>query len=508
MSSHHLPTQQHLVDTQTPLTLKEAYKAAAHPDTHLSVSARAMAQIKQCRQYLAHKIEHSDHAFYGINTGFGLLCNVRIDKDKLSELQHNLLLSHAVGCGRSIPRPIVRLMLLLKIRSLSYGHSGVPEATVQRLVDFFNHNILPVVYEQGSLGASGDLAPLAHLCLPLIGLGEVWHDSNRRSAAEVLAEKGWQPLLLGPKEGLALINGTQFMSAFGVWCGQKAKELMRWANLIAAVNIDAYQALTLPFMPLLHSVRPHKGQIKTAKQVLKFLAGSALADLPKTQVQDCYSFRCIPQVHGASYEAIQYACSVITQEINSVTDNPLIFEQEDIIVSGGHFHGQPLALALDFLAIALAELGSISERRIYKILDGTRGLPVFLTEDSGLHSGMMMLQYTAAALVSQNKQYCTPASVDSIPSSNGQEDHVSMGANAAVKCYMVLENVMQILAIELICAAQALEMRKQKCSNLPSSPIIEDLLTKFRQVVPYLSDDRYLHKDMLEATCFLHRNKI
>lgn len=488
---------------QGKLRIADAYRAVAQNYT-LSLPSSVIEKIDLCQQYVERKIAEPNATYYGINTGFGVMCNVRISTQDLSLLQRNLLLSHAVGTGAVVPIPLIKLMLLLKAQSLSYGHSGVKVSTISRLLDFFRLDIIPFVPEQGSLGASGDLAPLSHLSLPLIGEGEVFYNNKQMSATQALSDAGLEPLILGAKEGLALINGTQFMSAYGIWCVHHAKRLLRHASLIAATSIEAYNAHSLPMHPAIHQVRAHKGQIKTAKQILKYLKGSQLRELPKMQVQDCYSFRCIPQVHGASYDAVQYAKKVVTREINAVTDNPLVFPNEDLIVSGGNFHGQPLALALDFLAIALAEIGSISERRIFKLLDGTC-LPPMLTEHAGLHSGLMIVQYTAAALASQNKQLCTPASVDSIVTSNGQEDHVSMGANAATKCLKVLQNTEAILAAEWLCAAQALDFRKKMADNKKSSETIEQLLADFRKQVPHLEEDRLLYNDVQKSISFWTR---
>lgn len=469
----------------------------------LILSAEAKQRIQKCRAFLDEKMSKQDAIFYGINTGFGSLCNTQISFDELTQLQENLLLSHACGTGDIVPREVVKLMLLLKIQSLSYGNSGVQLTTVERLVEFFNADILPVVYQQGSLGASGDLAPLAHLSLPLLGLGEVWQQQGtgweKVPSSEVLQKQGLNPIQLQSKEGLALINGTQFMLAYGIWNIIKAQQLYAQANAIAAISIDAFDAKLEPFSPQLHHIRPHKGQVETAKQIRDLLKGSEIGKQTKNQVQDPYAFRCIPQVHGASYDTFQYVASVLETEMNSVTDNPNIFVADDLILSGGNFHGQPLALVLDFLAIALAELGSISERRTFQLISGLRGLPPFLTPNPGLNSGMMIPQYTAASIVSQNKQLCTPASIDSIVSSNGQEDHVSMGANAATKCYQVVNNVERILAIELLNAAQALEFRRP----LQSSAKVEQLFTAYRKEVTYNTSDRALYVDIESSIRFL-----
>ncbi|MDQ3046105.1 MAG: histidine ammonia-lyase [Bacteroidota bacterium] len=465
----------------------------------LVLSDEAKVNIIRCREYLDNKMASQKEPVYGINTGFGSLCNVAIPDHELAQLQENLVMSHACGTGDEVPPEVVKLMLLLKIQALCYGRSGVQLETVERLVDLFNHDVLPVIYQLGSLGASGDLAPLAHMSLPLIGMGEVYYNGSKQNASEVLKELKLKPVKLRSKEGLALLNGTQFMSAYGVWCVLKSYRLKNAADLIGAASLDAFDGRIDPFKPHIHIIRPHQGQILTAANFRKILEGSELIKRKKEHVQDPYSFRCIPQVHGASRDTITYVESVILTEINSVTDNPTVFPDEDEIISGGNFHGQPLALALDFLAIALAELGSISERRTYQLIAGLRGLPPFLVAKPGLNSGLMIPQYTAAGIVSQNKQLCSPASVDSIVSSNGQEDHVSMGANAATKCYRVVENLERILAIELLNASQALEFRKP----LKSSAIIEKMISDYRKRVSFVDADKILYTEIEASIQFL-----
>lgn len=466
----------------------------------LALSDEAKLNIQKCREYLDKKMDKSDDPIYGINTGFGSLCNVKISKENLSQLQENLVKSHACGTGDEVPHEIVKIMLLLKIQSLSYGHSGVQVQTVERLVDFYNNDILPVIYTQGSLGASGDLAPLAHLSLPLLGEGEVNYDGFRQPARKVLEKMGWQPIVLQSKEGLALLNGTQFMSAYGSYVLLKAMKYSYLADVIAAISLEGFDGRIEPFNELIHFVRPHKGQIVTAQRMKELLEKSQIIKQPKVHVQDPYSFRCIPQVHGASKDTIDYVKKVFKTEINSVTDNPNIFIDSDVIISGGNFHGQPLALALDFLGIALAELGSISERRTYQLISGLRGLPAFLVDNPGLNSGFMIPQYTAASIASQNKQLATPASVDSIVSSNGQEDHVSMGANAATKCLKIMENLERILAIELMNASQAIEYRRP----LQTSEFLESFLKSYREEVPLVKEDRILHYDIENSVAFLN----
>ncbi len=465
----------------------------------LALSDDARQRIVRCREYLDRKMEHPERPIYGITTGFGSLCNISVGRDELAQLQKNLVMSHACGTGERVPAEIVRLILLLKIQSLSYGYSGVQLATVERLIDFYNNDILPVIYQQGSLGASGDLAPLAHMSLPLLGLGEVVCDGAVRPAAEVLAERGWQPIVLQSKEGLALLNGTQFMSAYGVWSLLKAQRLSEWADRIGAMSLDAFDGRIESFCDEVHLIRGHKGQLETARAFRRLLEGSELIAREKQHVQDPYSFRCIPQVHGASKDTIAYVASVLETEINSATDNPTVFPDEDMVVSAGNFHGQPIALAMDFLAIAVAELGNISERRTYKLISGSRGLPNFLVAKPGLNSGFMIPQYTAASIVSQTKGLCMPASVDSIPSSQGQEDHVSMGSNAATKLARVVCNTERVLAIELMNAAQALEFRRPARSSEP----IETLLADYRKRVPFVDNDQVMYPHIEASIRFL-----
>lgn len=465
----------------------------------ISLSEDARNKIIRCREYLDQKIKNSREPIYGINTGFGSLYNRHISNDQLEKLQENLVKSHACGAGPAVPEEIVKLMLLLKVQSLSYGYSGVQLVTVERLIDMFNNQVLPVIYEMGSLGASGDLAPLAHLSLPLIDLGEVNFGGKLYPSSVINKKFAWPSIHFQAKEGLALLNGTQFMSAYGVWCTSHAQRILKLSNLVSALSLDVFDGRAEPFLPLIHAIRPQEGQRKVAAAISALLEGSQLIAQPKKHVQDPYSFRCIPQVHGASADAIGYVSHIILTEVNSVTDNPNIFPEADMIISAGNFHGQPLALALDFLAIALSEIGNISERRTYQLVSGARELPNYLVANPGINSGLMIPQYTAASLVSQNKQLCTPASVDSIVSSNGQEDHVSMGANAATKAYRVVNNVYTILAIELITAAQALTFRRP----LRTSEQLEDLVNTFRQAVPFIENDRVLHDDIQNAEKFL-----
>ncbi len=471
--------------------LKDNYK--------IELSEESKNRILKCRQYLDDKMASHDGPIYGINTGFGSLCDVQISRKELGTLQSNLVKSHACGIGEEVPQEVVKLMILLKIQSLSYGHSGVQLCTVERLIEFFNHDILPVVFQLGSLGASGDLAPLAHMSLPLLGLGEVYYKGEKRDTDSVYKELNWEPISLRSKEGLALLNGTQFMSAYGVISLLKTFRASQLADIISAVSLEAFDGRIEPFNDLVHQIRHHKGQIKTAERIRMLLEGSEIVNQHKEHVQDPYSFRCIPQVHGASKDSVNYVAYVFSCEINAVTDNPTIFPDDDIIISGGNFHGQPLALALDNLAIAVAEWGNISERRTYQLLSGKRNLPAFLVAKPGLNSGFMIPQYTAASIVNQNKQLCTPCSVDSIESSQGQEDHVSMGANSATKGYKVVQNLERILAIELFNAAQALEFRKPK----KSSPFIEVFISEYRKYVSFIENDQIMSKAMNKSVEFI-----
>lgn len=465
----------------------------------IELSDDAQRRISECRKYLDKKIEESTVPIYGVTTGFGSLCNVSIGSDYLAQLQINLMMSHACGTGDRVPNDIVKIMLLLKIQSLSYGFSGCQLATVNRLIDFFNNDVYPIVYMQGSLGASGDLVPLAHLSLPLVGLGEVEYKGKVLTSVELLKKFKWQPIQLASKEGLALLNGTQNMGAFAVWSLLQSQRLSKWADKIAAMSLDAYYGLTAPFTDAVHQVRPHKGQIVTAARMRELLEGSEIIEKPKSYVQDPYSFRCIPQVHGTVKDTIEYVRSVVDVEVNSATDNPTVCPDEDLIISAGNFHGEPIAMPMDFLAIALCELANISERRIYKLVSGTRGLPSFLVANPGVNSGFMIPQYTAASIVSLNKTLSTPSSVDSIPSSQGQEDHVSMGANAAIKLYKVVLNTERVLAIELFNAAQALDFRRP----LKSSPAVEAIHAAYRKVVPFIVDDEVMYPHIAQSIEFL-----
>ncbi|MBR7094091.1 MAG: histidine ammonia-lyase [Prevotella sp.] len=493
MKTHQISAE-HLSIERIGEIINEGYK--------LELGSDARQRITHCREYLDRKIAESEVPIYGVTTGFGSLCKISISEDQLSQLQINLMMSHACGIGERVSNEIVKIMLLLKIQSLSYGYSGSKLDTVERLIDFFNNDIYPIVYRQGSVGASGDLVPLAHLCLPLCGLGDVEYQGKCMSGAEVTKMMGWEPIRLASKEGLALLNGTQNMSAHAVWALIKAKRLIDWGDSIAAMSLEAYDGRIEPFTLAVHTVRPHKGQIDTANRMRELLEGSQLIKQPKVNVQDPYSFRCIPQVHGTVKDTYDYVKSVIDTEINSATDNPTVCPDEDLIISAGNFHGEPIALPMDFLCIAMNELGSISERRTYKLVSGTRDLPSFLVAKPGVNSGFMIPQYTAAAIASQSKTLCMPASADTIPTSQGQEDHVSMGANAATKLVQVIDNTERILAIELFNAAQALEFRRP----LKSSPVIEKLHADYRQVVPFIDDDQIMYPHIAASVKFLQEH--
>ncbi len=465
----------------------------------LELSEESKSNIISCRNYLDNKLKTHDKPIYGINTGFGSLCNTSVSDDELEQLQENLVKSHACGMGDEVDSEIVRLMMLLKIHALSIGKSGVCLETVEGLVALYNAGVYPVVYELGSLGASGDLAPLAHMTLALIGMGEVNYEGKKQDAKDVLEILNLKALRLKSKEGLALMNGTQFMCSHAVTALLRARNIINKSDKITALSIDAYLGRLDPFNINLHTIRPHNGQIETSKRITNLLKESEIMNQEKIAVQDPYSFRCVPQVHGATKDTISYVESVVETEMNSVTDNPTVFPDEDLVLSGGNFHGQPLALVMDFLAIALAELGSISERRVYRLISGERNLPPFLVANPGLNNGFMIPQYAAASIVSQNKQLCTPASVDSISSSNEQEDHVSMGANAATKLLRVVANVERVLSVELFAASQALYLREP----LKTSAELQEFVTEFRKEVPFVQDDIVMYEMMHKAEKFV-----
>ena len=463
--------------------------------------------VESSRQVVDRALQQNE-AFYGINTGFGYLKNVRIEAAELGQLQHNLLLSHAVGVGDWIPRSVCRLMLQLKIHALAQGFSGISIPTFNRLLDLAKRDLIPAIPMQGSVGASGDLAPLAHMSLPLLGYGFIWDKKGKEvePAEIVLDREGLKPVELAAKDGLALINGTQMMSAYGAYVLERALHYLKVVDVIASMSLEALQGSMKPFDERVHQIRPHRGQNEVAANVRRLLVDSEILESHRDcgKVQDPYSLRCVPQVHGASRDAIYHAVQVVETEINSVTDNPLVFDNGDII-SGGNFHGQPLALVLDYAAIALAELGSISERRTYLLLEGHDGLPALLMHETGINSGFMIPQYTAAALVSENKVLCHPASVDSIPTSLGQEDHVSMGSVGAHKLMRVMENLENILAIELFTAAQALDFRKP----LKPGRGVERAHLYVRERVPHGERDYYFKNDLVHcAEIVKHRELV
>lgn len=488
------------IDPSKRLTLGQIRKIL-DDNLHVVLSSVAAERIRHCREYLDHKIAASDRPIYGVTTGFGSLCNVSVPTDDLATLQENLVKSHSCGLGEKLEPEIVRIMLLLKAQSLSYGNSGARLETVQRLLDFFNLGVYPVVYRQGSLGASGDLAPLANMSLPLLGLGEVHFGGRIRPASEVLAELGLEPVRLASKEGLALLNGTQFMAANAVYALLGAEKLIALADKIGALSLDAFDGRIEPFCDEVHVVRAHPGQLQTAQAVRGWLEGSEIIARPKTHVQDPYSFRCMPQVHGAVKDAFAYVLNVIETEINSPTDNPMVFPDLDMIVSAGNFHGEPIALPMDYLCLAMSELANISERRVFRLISGVRGLPSFLVANPGLNSGFMIPQYAAASVVNQSKGLCWPTSCDSIPSSQGQEDHVSMGGNSATKLVQVVDNTRRVLAIELLNAAQAIGFRRP----LRTSPSLEAWCAEYRKVVPFIENDTMMSPLIQASVDFLKR---
>ncbi len=470
-----------------------------HQPCEVILSKDVIERIVKCRNYLDEKIAIPGAIYYGINTGFGDLCNTVIPKEDLENLQINLVLSHACGFGEALPKELVRIINVLKIRSLSYGNSGVSLDLIYTLLEWLKRDLTPYIPALGSLGASGDLAPLAHFSLPLIGEGG-FLDKNGKfvSTREVYAQEGLNPISLKAKEGLALLNGTQLMLGSGVYLLLKLKKLFNLGLKISALSCEGYLARNEAFLPFTHNLRPHQGQKWVASEILRLRNGSEINPDPNT-VQDPYSFRCIPQVLGAVYDAMQYAENIFNIEINSVSDNPLIFPDEDLILSAGNFHGEPLALALDHLSLAMTEMANISERRIFRLLAGKKGLPEFLTPQPGINSGLMIAQYSAAALTSLNRQLASPASADNIESSNGQEDHVSMGANAAWKAHKIFSHLVQVLSIELLAAAQAVEFRKPA----QTSSELQAFFDEYRQHVTFIEKDVWMQKHIELSTQFI-----
>jgi histidine ammonia-lyase len=464
---------------------------------------KVVARVKKCNDYLLDRIATKGDTIYGVNTGFGSLANTRIDDGQLSDLQRRILISHACGVGEEVPSEIVRSMMLLKAKALGQGHSAVAVSTIQRIMDMLHEDVIPVVPRHGSLGASGDLAPLSHMVIPLIGEGHVRIKGGEPvHSSDMLDQMGWEQLNLGPKEGLALINGTQLMLGYGVMALDRIKSIMSWANAIGAMSLESWNGLASPFDDDIHRIRNQEGAREVAKSVRNWLKGSERMEVPRDYVQDPYSFRCIPQVHGASRDVVLSAVELFENEVNAVTDNPLVFPDSDKVVSGGNFHGQPLALALDRLALATHEIASISERRIFKLMGGTRGLPSFLAENPGLNSGFMIAQYTAASLVSLNKQLVTPSSADNADSSNGQEDHVSMGANAAIKLWDIVNHAEQVVAIEALAAAQASDLQEAPAM----SPRLASLKESLRNTAPYISEDVYMKPMIDKALEWIRHN--
>jgi len=483
------------------LTIEQVVKVADDPSLHVSLAAAAIPAINRAAEAVQQFIREG-HIAYGITTGFGAFKDKLIPVEDVEKLQENILLSHAVGVGQTLDDRTVRSMMLIRANTLAKGHSGIRLQTIELLLELLNRNILPIIPSKGSLGASGDLAPLAHMSLPLLGVGQVKMEGHILDASEALQWAGLQPIKLAAKEGLALTNGTTMMTAIGALLVHSAESLMESANCAAALTIEAQNGTLRAFMPQIHAARPQKFQVETAAQLRALLAGSQLTRPDNSSnVQDAYTLRCIPQVHGAVRSAIDYARTVVETELNSVTDNPLLFFEDDRIevISGGNFHGEPLALALDFLAIALADLGNMSERRIAKLIDNhTELYPSFLASQGGLNSGFMLLQYTAAALTSENKTLAHPSSLDSIPSSGNVEDHVSMGANAANHCAMVLENVNTIVAIELMAAAQAIDFRLIEDPTLQQGAGTTTAMRKVREIVPFFEKDTFFQPYLLK----------
>ncbi|MFD2562041.1 histidine ammonia-lyase [Aquimarina rubra] len=457
------------------------------------ISETSREKIRKSRQVVENIVDKG-HPVYGINTGFGPLCTTMISKEETKILQSNILQSHSVGVGDPIDQEIAKLMLILKLQSLSKGYSGIAESTLDRILWHIDNDVIPVVPSQGSVGASGDLAPLSHLFLPLIGLGKVIYNDNEIATSALFKETGLTSLDLGPKEGLALINGTQFIAAHAVKVVEKLHSCLSQADIIGAMMIEGLQGSVKPFYNELHELRPFKGNVHVASRVKSLLKGSEIMEdhIDCDRVQDPYSLRCIPQVHGASRNAWLHLKELVEIELNSVTDNPIIIDEE-LTISGGSFHGQPLAMAIDYACLAASEVGNISDRRIYLALEGNSpGVPKLLMEDTGINSGYMILQYTTAALASENKGLCFPSSADSIPTSLGQEDHVSMGSIGGRKALRVIENVEKILAIELLTAAQAFEFRKP----MKSGVILDEIHKTIRKEVPFAEKDRVFADDI------------
>ncbi|PLX30598.1 MAG: histidine ammonia-lyase [Ignavibacteria bacterium] len=489
------------------LTLEMAM-SVAEKGVQVELAEEARPRMQASRD-LVEKWVRDNKVMYGITTGFGEFSNVHIGTDKLEELQRNLIISHAVGCGDPIPKSITRLLMLLRANALAKGYSGIRIQTVQHLLDMLNRDIVPVIPSQGSVGSSGDLVQLAHLVCGMMGLEQCWtEDGGTRPSAEALKEAGLDPVRLSAKEGLALINGTQMMTAYLTYTTVRAKSLIRQADISGAMTLEGLLGTTNAADPRLHEVRPHPGQQAAARNLLRLLQESEIRESHREGhdvVQDAYSLRCMPQVHGASRDAIDYVEQVLLREINSATDNPLIFADSEQLLEGGNFHGQPVALAADFLGIALSEVANISERRIERMVNGKlSGLPRFLTEKGGLNSGLMIAQYTAASLVSENKVLAHPASVDSIPTSANQEDHNSMGSIGARKAWQIMRNVENVLSIEMLTAAQALDFHTPLDKGC-GTRIAYDVI---RERVTHLDEDRLLYEDVRKVADLVQKNTI
>jgi len=473
-----------------------------HP--YLKLDSEVEAKISAGARFVQEKSKE-DRYIYGVNTGFGALCETRVEAGDMETLQHNLILSHSVGIGEIVPEKISRLVLIIKLLTFRTGHTGITTTTVNRLLDFWNHDIIPTIPKKGTVGASGDLAPLAHFAQPLVGIGKVHFRGQIVKAAHVLEELRWKPIRLKPKEGLALTNGVQYINAIATDCLMRIEELIKCADVLAAMSSQAFSTSCTFYQIRYHETSWHEERRTVAANLMKLLGGSNHFTLPtcNKSMQDPYSFRCIPQVHGAVRQTVRFAKDIIEKECNGVSDNPLFFPEDDLILFGGNLHGESSALVLDFLAIAISELANISERRTYQLLSGERGLPDFLVHKPGLNSGFMITQYTSAALVNENKVLSTPASVDTIPTCQLQEDHVSMGGTSAYKLCQIIENCEYIFAIELMTATQAIEFNK----GLQLSPITQKLFDKFRRHVSFLEKDRVMSDDIEISYAFVLKHK-
>ncbi len=471
----------------------EEFISVTRGGEQVSLTESAVEAINKSRK-LVDDIVEEKRVVYGISTGFGKFSDVSISKDETAQLQKNLIISHSCGVGNPFSEDVSRGIMLLRANALSKGNSGVRLSTIQTLIDMLNKGVTPVIPEKGSLGASGDLAPLSHMVLVMLGEGEAWYQGERLTGAEAMKRAGVPTIELTSKEGLGLINGTQVMTSVGAHAVYDGLQLSALADIAAAMTVEALNGITDAYDDRLHQLRPHQGQINTAKNMLTILEGSARTTRQgEIRVQDAYVLRCVPQVHGASKDALNYVSNKVAIELNAVTDNPIIFPDAGDAISGGNFHGQPMALPFDFLGIALSELANISERRIERLVNpALSGLPAFLTERGGLHSGFMIMQYSAASLVSENKVLAHPASVDSIPSSANQEDHVSMGTIAARKARDILQNAQNVIAIELLAACQGIDLSEQKAL----SPAAQKVYETIRNVVPKLEEDRIMYRDI------------